>query len=90
MMSLAIFGALFTWLVIFVTHLRFRRAAEREGRTLRFRMWGYPVLTLIGAVAMAAIIVSTAWMADFRMTLVVGVPFLVVMAVVFRWVRGRQ
>jgi len=52
-------------------------------------MWGYPVLTLIGAVAMVVIIVSTAWMADFRMTLVVGVPFLVVMAVVFRWVRRK-
>ena len=89
MMSLAMFGALFTWLVIFVTHLRFRRAVEREGRALRFRMWGYPVLTLIGAVAMVVIIVSTAWMADFRMTLVVGVPFLVVMAVVFRWVRRK-
>ncbi|MFN7608900.1 MAG: amino acid permease, partial [Ralstonia sp.] len=90
MMSLAMFGALFTWLVIFVTHARFRRTAQREGRALRFRMWGCPVLTTLGAIAMAVIIVSTAWMPDFRMTLVVGVPFLVVLAVVFRWVRGRQ
>ena len=87
MMALAMFGALFTWLVIFITHLRFRRAAEREGRTLRFRMWGFPVLTVIGAIAMAVIIVSTAWMADFRMTLVVGVPFLLVMTLVFRQAR---
>lgn len=36
---------------------------------------------------MAVIIVSTAWMADFRMTLVVGVPFLLVMALVFRQAR---
>jgi L-asparagine transporter-like permease len=90
MMSLAMFGALFTWLVIFVTHLRFRRAVEREGRTLRFRMWGFPVFTVVGAVAMAAIIVTTAWMPDFRMTLVAGVPFLIVLTGVYRWLRGRQ
>lgn len=89
MMSLAMFGALFTWLVIFVTHLRFRRAAERERRALRFRMWGFPVLTMLGAIAMAVIIVSTAWMPDFRMTLVVGVPFLAVMACVHLRIRGR-
>ena len=53
-------------------------------------MWGFPVLTMLGAMAMAVIIVSTAWMPDFLMTLMVGVPFLLVLAAVFRWVHGRQ
>jgi L-asparagine transporter-like permease len=53
-------------------------------------MWGFPVFTVVGAVAMAAIIVTTAWMPDFRMTLVAGVPFLIVLTGVYRWLRGRQ
>lgn len=74
MMAISMFGAMFTWLMIFVTHLYFRRA--HAGEQSVFRMWGYPYSSLLGAGLMAAILVSTAFTAEFRMTLVYGLPVL--------------
>jgi L-asparagine transporter-like permease len=77
MVSISAFGAMFTWMMIFVTHYSFRRAHERgAGPPLRFRMIGFPVTTLLGAALMAAVLITTAFTAAFRMTLVFGVPFL--------------
>jgi amino acid transporter, AAT family len=88
MMSVSMFGAMFTWLMIFVTHLFFRR--HHRGQTLAFRMWGYPVTSLLGAVLMLATLVTTYFTREFRMTLLCGVPFLVVLSLAyFFWYRGR-
>ena len=82
MMAISMFGAMFTWLMIFVTHLYFRRAHAAE--RLAFRMWGYPYASLLGAGLMAAILLTTAFTAEFRMTLVYGLPVLGGLAVAWR------
>ena len=74
MMAISMFGAMFTWMMIFVTHLYFRR--QHEGEALAFRMWGYPWTSLLGAGLMLAILVTTAFTDEFRMTLVYGLPML--------------
>lgn len=91
MISVSMFGALFTWLMIFVTHWFFRRRwAAQGGGALTFRMWGFPWLTLLGAGLMLAIMVTTLFTAEFRMTLLTGIPFLIVLVVVYaRWYRRR-
>ena len=76
MISLSMFGAMATWLLIFVTHWFFRKrmASEMDGHfPSRFRSsrWG----TILGGVLMVAILVTTLWVEDFKMTLVFGVPF---------------
>ena len=81
MMSLAMFGAMFTWLMIFVTHLFFRR--KYRGATLAFRMWGYPYSSLAGAALMAAILLTTVATREFRMTLIFGIPLLAALSVVY-------
>lgn len=84
LLGISSFGALFTWFMIFVTHLFFRRAWERaEERRLSVRMPGYPYLTALGAILMAAVLLTTAFSADFRITLLVGVPFLAVISAVY-------
>ena len=87
MMSLAMFGALFTWLMIFVTHLFFR--SKQKGRTLRFRMWGYPYLSLLGAALMISIMLTTLLTSEFRLTTIFGIPFLLMLSLVFH-VRYRK
>jgi AAT family amino acid transporter len=82
MVAISIFGALFTWMMIFVTHLYFRRA--QGGKPLAFRMWGYPYVSLLGAGLMAAILLTTAFTSVFRMTLVCGVPALALFYVAWR------
>lgn len=46
-------------------------------------MPGFPALTLLGAVAMLAILVTTAFTGVFKMTLVFGVPFLLILAALY-------
>lgn len=76
MISISMFGALFTWFMIFVTHYYFRR---KHGAPASFRLWGFPFTTLFGAAMMAAILLTTAISRDFKMTLNYGVPFLAVL-----------
>jgi len=89
MVSVSSFGAMFTWMMIFVTHYAFRRARERSGAPLRFRMPGYPATTLLGAALMAAVLLTTAFTDTFRLTLFFGVPFLAAL-VVWYWLWYRR
>ena len=89
MMSIAIFGAMFAWLMIFVTHLFFR--ARYQGPTLSFRMAFHPLGSVTGAMLMVAILVTTAFTQQFRMTLVYGIAFLALLTLVFlRYYQGQR
>jgi L-asparagine transporter-like permease len=84
MISISSFGAMFTWMMIFVTHYAFRRARARSGATLQLRMPGYPATTLLGAALMAAVLVTTAFTPAFQLTLVFGLPFLATLALLYQ------
>lgn len=88
MLSVSVFGAMFTWMMIFVTHYFFRRA-QAAGPALRFRMYGYPLTTWLGAALMAAVLVTTAFTEAFRMTLLFGLPFLACLIAVY-WFRCQR
>lgn len=84
MMAVSMFGAMFAWFMVFVTHLFFRRTWEAQGQPrLSFRMWGFPWLTLLGAVLMLAIMVTTLFTEPFRLTLLTGAPALALLAGVY-------
>jgi len=92
MMSIAMFGAMFAWFMVFVTHLFFRPRWQREhpGERLQFRMWGFPVFTLLGAVLMLGVIVTTYFTREFHTTVLVGVPFLVLLMLIYAfWYRRK-
>ncbi len=48
-----------------------------------FRMRGFPLLTLLGGGPMLAVMVTTYCTAEFHMTLIFGIPFLVALPVVY-------
>ena len=74
--GVALFGALFVWLMIFVTHIAFRRTATP---------WG----SWIGAALIAAILLSTWWAPGLRSTLVAGGPWLALLAIGYRLSAAR-
>jgi AAT family amino acid transporter len=89
--GVALFGGLFAWLVIFVTHLFFRAKWQAEGRPrLPVRMIGYPYTSLIGAAAMIAILATTWWTEGMRVTLIAGLPWLAILTVAYLIVTRRQ
>lgn len=81
MMGIAMFGAMFTWFMIFVTHLYFRK--KYDGPKLSVRMWGYPYLTILGAVLMLSLIITTWFVSFFKATLMVGIPWLILLSIAF-------
>ena len=87
MLAISMFGPMFTWLMIFLTHLSFRR---RHAHTkLSFRMWGYPYTSLLGAALMFAALVTTLFTREFRPTLIYGIPFLLALTAAYTLRRAR-
>jgi L-asparagine transporter-like permease len=76
MLGSAFFGGLFVWLMIFVTHLMFRRRTIRSGQSpMRFGPRG-PWSSIFGAIALALVLISTWWVPGLRITLTAGLPWL--------------
>ncbi len=91
MMAIATFGAMFTWMMIFVTHARFRGRFAHQGQSpLTFRVPFYPAAPILGALLMFAMLITTAFVPGFELTLLCGGPFLVVLiALYFAFFRQR-
>jgi AAT family amino acid transporter len=87
MIGAAFFGGLFVWIMILVTHLRFRwRAPEGAARFAPRGPWS----TLIGLAALSAVMISTWWVPGFRITLEAGLPWLAFISLCyFAWTRWR-
>jgi AAT family amino acid transporter len=92
MFGIALFGGLFVWLMIFITHLGFRRQWRRQGgRVLPVRAPLFPLTTIVGALAVLAILISTWWVDGMRVTLEAGIPWLLLLtALYFVWGRKRR
>jgi L-asparagine transporter-like permease len=75
--GVALFGALFVWLMIFVTHVAFSMKAPREARL--FPPAVARAASVAGAILMAVLLASTWWAPGLRITLLAGVPWLLVL-----------
>jgi AAT family amino acid transporter len=80
--GVALFGALFVWLMIFVTHIAYRRSAA-GGAAAPLGSWA-------GAALIVAILVSTWWVPDLRSTLLAGGPWLLLLAIGYRLSAARS
>jgi L-asparagine transporter-like permease len=89
--GISLFGGLFAWLVIFVTHLFFRPKWEASGGPrLPMRLVVYPYTSLLGATAIAAILATTWWVPGMRITLIAGMPWLGILSVAYFLVRKEH
>ncbi len=82
--GVALFGGLFVWLMIFITHLFFRRQWTAAGAArLPVRMIGYPYTTILGAVLLLAILLTTWWAEGMRFALLAGLPWLAAISLAY-------
>ena len=90
MFGISLFGGLFAWMMIFVTHLSFRKHwREQRGRRLPVEMPLFPFATIAGGLAVLAILISTWWVEGMRVTLEAGIPWLLLISALYFTV-GRQ
>jgi L-asparagine transporter-like permease len=90
--GVALFGGLFVWLLIFLTHLRFRALWQAQGgAALPVRLPLYPYASITGAVLLVAILATTWWVDGMRPTLVSGLPWLLLISLgYFVWKQRRR
>jgi L-asparagine transporter-like permease len=91
MLGVSLFGGMFAWLMIFITHLRFRKHWDaRTDQTLPVRVKFFPYTTIAGGLAVLAILISTWWVDGMRVTLQAGVGWLVLITIVYYAIGKRR
>jgi len=91
MIGVAFFGGPFSWLMILVTHLGFRRTVEKQKRKIAWLAPKGPWSSLLGIAALLAVLASTWWIPDFHVTLLTGPPWLVFLTLCyFMWRKFRS
>ncbi|UPM53332.1 amino acid permease [Gottfriedia acidiceleris] len=90
MMGISMFGAMFTWMTIFVSHLFFRRKWEKAGgRKLPVKMIGFPYFTILGAILLLGLTI-TSWFTGFKIMLQFGIPWLIVLSVAYFFINKNK
>ncbi|MFN8059870.1 MAG: amino acid permease [Vicinamibacterales bacterium] len=76
-LGVALFGALFCWVMIFVTHIAFRRAWARSGTPAPAYQAPFGEAgSAIGAVAMLGVLYGTWWISGLDVSVKAAVPWL--------------
>jgi L-asparagine transporter-like permease len=89
--GLSIFGALVVWILILVTHLRFRSIRRKYGLPeSSSKLAGAPVTTVIGIVFLLAVLVSTNFIDGLRSSWLAGVPFFIILIIAYNIVKWRN
>jgi len=84
----ALAGMFFVWIIILVTHLRFRKTLTPEllaGLPMRVAL--FPYSTIFGIVGVLAIALSTFYVDGMRYCVPTFVPFLLAISIVYWWIR---
>jgi amino acid transporter, AAT family len=88
LLGVALFDAIVVWMMILVSHLSFRR--HHDPRTLPLRMPLFPWMQYAGLLMLAAILITMGLDRNFRVSWLVGIPWmLLVSGAYFLW-KARQ
>ncbi len=74
--GISLFAGLYAWLVIFVTHIFFRRS-KPEWRPVRM------LSSVVGALAIVAILLTTWWVEGMRITLIAGISWMAILSTAY-------
>lgn len=90
MLGVSFFGGIFVWLMVFVTHLAFRRRTAHWAHPPRRIAPRGPWSSLFGLTALTVVLISTWWVPGLRITLTSGLPWLVFISLCYLgWRKAR-
>ncbi len=88
--GVALFGGLFVYIMVFITHLAFRRRMDSAGAPrLPVRIAGSRAMSVAGGVLILAMLVTTWWAPGLRVTLIAAGPWLFLLGVGYFFSRRR-
>jgi L-asparagine transporter-like permease len=86
--GIALFGAIVVWMMILVSHLRFRRV--HGAAALAVRMPFFPVMQILGFVLLGAVLVTMGLDPNWNVSWIVGVPWLVLLSLAYLVWKSRR
>ncbi|MFJ7724541.1 amino acid permease [Neobacillus sp. NPDC097160] len=82
--GVALFGGILVWIIILVSHLNFRNSVHlQHPEPLPVKAPLFPLLQWIGIILLSAILITMAFSSDFRVAWLVGVPFIIIVSIIF-------
>ncbi|SDN94596.1 amino acid permease [Pseudomonas jinjuensis] len=82
--SIATFGAIWTWAMILLAQLKFRRGlSQAEVGKLQYRMWLYPLSSYLAMAFLVLVVALMAYFEETRIALYIGPAFLVLLVVLY-------
>ena len=84
----SMFAGLFVWIMILLTHIRFRRTLQRDA-ACQF-LPAFPVLNLVALVGLIWVTLSTWLVPELRVTLLAGLPWLAIISLVYAARHARK
>lgn len=83
--SIATFGAIWTWAMILLAQMKFRRSlSPAEQGKLQFKMWLFPISSYLALAFLVLVVALMAFFEDTRIALYIGPAFLVLLTVLFK------
>lgn len=83
--SIATFGAIWTWAMILLAQLKFRRGLSvAEQGKLQYRMWLFPLSSYLAMAFLVLVVGLMAYFPDTRVALYVGPAFLALLVVLYK------
>ena len=87
--GVALFDAMIVWIIILLSHLRFRR--KHKAADLPVRMPWFPVVQIAGLTLLCAVLVTMGLDKEtWRISWIVGVPWLVLISVMYFILKARS
>ncbi len=84
--GIALFGAMTVWIIILLSHLSFRK--RHKAKDLTVRMPGFPYMQIAGILLISAVLVTMGLDKDWRISWIMGVPWLGVLTLVYLILRA--
>ncbi len=81
--GIAVFGAIFTWIVILLSHLSFRRRRNAQNMQLKYKISGAPVFSVIGIGLLVSVLVSTWFTPGIEITIPSGVVTVIFFSIAY-------
>jgi L-asparagine transporter-like permease len=92
LIGISLFGAIVTWMIILATHLMFRRRLSRERRAqLPVQAPLFPYPQILALALLTAILITMGMDRDFwRLSIIVGIPWVLLVSLCYLAVRARR
>ncbi len=88
--GIAIFGGIFVWIMILISHIFFRLKYKKENRTIKYSIKGSIYFSAIGAVLLTAILISTWFTPGIEITIPSGIAALIGFTIIYLIYHRRE